>query len=416
MMPASIGGVPLFVSEVDSTVGRRTTSRELPGRDTPAREDLGRSSRRFSVTAHVIGDQYITDRDAVIAVFESPGPWMFVHPWWGEISVILDQGTSLNITESDSQGGWARFSFSLVESGDPDGARVTVSTSAALTAASVATIDAAKVATKKKLKLGIGGVFDAAAGAVGKLSGAMLKAKRKAFGALGVTQAAGLADSLADLNNNITKLLNAPDELLTTLNGLVSAFKGIFKSQAAANADDANAPYPGGQKKVTADAAIATAQALASIDTLSPQVPGVTPDPDEVAAEKALGDFVKVCAVAETIDLFGSLPLESAKSATEALGTLGQLADDILADPDTSDDLFTAMTDLRAALDARLAALAASLPSVQVYTPPATTCALLLAYQLYRDPTRDLEIVGRNDVRDPNFLPGGEPLEILLNG
>lgn len=416
LLPGSIGGVDLFISEVKSSVGRRTTSRELPFRDIPAHEDLGRRARRFSVSGFVIGKDYLTERDAVIEVFESPGPWLFTHPWWGELSVILDEGASLDVAESDSEGGWARFSFSLVESGDPDGAKVTISTAAALSAAADAAIEAVKADTLKKSKFSLGKVFSAAAKAVGKISGAMLKTKRKVFGALGVSQAAGLADSLADLNTNVNKLLNSPAELLTTLNGLVSALKGIFKDQSAADEDSPNSPYPGGAKKVRAEAAIAMAEELANIDTVSPPpFPGGPVDPDVQATERALSKCVGVMVVSQVIELFGtSLPLESASAAVEALTTLGELADDILQDTETSDDLYVAMTDLRAALDSHLATLSASLPQVQTYTPPVTMPALLLAFNIYGDPTRDLEIVGRNNVADPNFVPGGAPLEVLL--
>lgn len=416
LLPGSIGGVGLFISEVKSSVGRRTTSRELPFRDVPAHEDLGRKARRFSVSGFVIGKDYLTERDAVIEVFESPGPYLFSHPWWGELSVVLDEGGSLDVQESDSEGGWARFSFSLVESGDPDGARITVSTAAALSVAAAAAIAAVQTDTKKKMKLGIGKIFSAAAKAVGKISGSMLKAKRKVFGALGVSQAAGLADSLADLNTSVNKLLNSPAELLTTLNGLVSALKGLFKDQSASDAESPNAPYPGGGKKIRAEAAIAMAQELAVVDTVSPPpFPGGPQDPDQVATEKALSKALGVMVVSQVIELFGtSLPLESASAAVEALTTLGELADNILQDTETSDDLYVAMTDLRAGLDAHLATLSASLPQVQVFTPTTTMPALLLAFNLYGDPTRDLEIVGRNNVGDPNFVPGGEPLEVLL--
>ena len=130
----------------------------------------------------------------------------------------------------------------------------------------------------------------------------------------------------------------------------------------------------------------------------------------------ALGQFVGTVVVCQVIDLFGSvLPVESIDQALDALQTLGVLADDILLSTATSDDLYTAMSDLRAALDARLASLAASLPSIQIYTPPASMPALLVAFSLYGDPARDLEIVGRNGVSDPNFLLGGEPLEVLID-
>jgi prophage DNA circulation protein len=46
-------------------------------------------------------------------------------------------------------------------------------------------------------------------------------------------------------------------------------------------------------------------------------------------------------------------------------------------------------------------------------TGTATTPALLIAWQVHGDPTRDLELVARNEILDPNFAPGGEPLEVL---
>lgn len=227
LLEGSIGGVPVFVQAVATQVGRRTTSKSLPFRDIPAREDLGRSPRKFKVDAIVIGSNYLTQRDAVIEVFERPGPHIFVHPWLGELSCILDEGSSLNVQESHAEGGWARLSFDLVESGDPDGARIKISTSAALSVASVAAIDAAKVSAKKKL--GLGNVFNALSKGISAISSGLLKVKRKAFGALGVSQAAGIADSLADLNSTIGKLANSPAELLTTLSGIVAGLKGIFK-------------------------------------------------------------------------------------------------------------------------------------------------------------------------------------------
>lgn len=414
LLEGSIGGAPLFVQSVSGQFGRRSTSKELPFRDTPAREDLGRKSRKVDVEAIVIGSDYMTARDKVIAVFESPGPHIFTHPWFGEISVIQSEGSALNVQESHAEGGWAKLSFSLVESGDPDGARIKISTSAALSVASVAAINAATISAKKKL--GLGNVFNALSKGISAISGGLLKVKRKAFGALGVSQAAGIADSLADLNSTIGKLANSPAELLTTLSGIVAALKGIFKSQAAANEDSPNQAFPGGGKKVAVEAALSAAQDMCAIEPVTPPLfVGAPVDPVEVAAQKALGDFLKVSAIANTIDLMGTLPLESATVAIDALTTLGGLADDLLEDPDTEDDLFTAMTDLRAALDAHLATLVASLPTVQKYTPSEAMSALLIAFWLYNDPTRDLEIVGRNKVRDPNFVPGGEPLEVLIN-
>lgn len=414
LFEGKIAGVPLFIQQVSNTIGRRTTSKSMPFRDTPAREDLGRQIRKYRVSAIVIGDEYMAARDALRDVFESPGPWIFTHPWQGEISTILDEGSSVDISESHEQGGMASFNFSLVESGDPDSLRVTVSTTAALAVASAAVIEAAAIDAEKKMS--VGDVFNALSDGMGAVTAGMLAAKRKAMGALGVTQLAAISDSLADVNSTIGSLANSPGELLSTLSGLVSAFKGIFSDQSAVNDDSPNASYPGGPKKVLVEAALANATDLCAIETITPPVfEGGPVDDDEVAAQKALKDALKAMTIASSIDLIGNLPLESVDVALEALGTLGGLADDMLTDPDTSDDVFTAMTDLRAALDAHLASLVASLPRIQEYIPPQSMPALLIAFQFYNDPTRDLEIVGRNRIKDPNFVPGGDPLELLID-
>jgi prophage DNA circulation protein len=414
LQEGSIAGVPLFIQQVTESVGRRTTSKSMPFRDTPSREDLGRQTRRYRVVAMVIGNEYMAARDAVREVFETPGPWIFTHPFRGEISVILDEGSSVDIAESFDQGGMASFNFSLVESGDPDSLRVTVSTAAALAVASTAVIDAAMVDAEKKLA--VGDVFNAISSGMGAVTGGMLSAKRKVMGTLGVTQLSAISDTLTDINSTIGSLANSPFEILTALNGLVAAFKSIFTDQSAVNDDAPNAGYPGGPKKVLVEAALANALDLCAIETVTPPVfVGGPVDEEEVSAQKAIKDALKAMVIASNIDLVGNLPLESVNVAVDALGTLGSLADGVLTDPDTSDDVFVAMTDLRSALDAHLSTLTASLPRIQEYIPPQAMPALLIAFQFYGDPTRDLEIVGRNRVKDPNFVPGGDPLELLID-
>lgn len=411
LQSASIGSAELFVSEVRTSGGRRVVVTELPARDKPVNEDMGRAAWRYQVTAFVIGDEYMKARDVVMDVLSSEGPHDFVHPFQGTKSVVLDG--AVEISESDSEGGWARLSFALIESGEPDGLRVYVSSAAALTAAVDAAVAAGAVDLKTGLaKIGIGSIFAAATNALNKVSRAMLIAKRNVFGALGVGELAKLSDAITNFKDTSIRLLNSPAELMTAINGIVSAIMSII-----ANFDDADpaaAPYPGGAKAVRAEAALGAAQELAEVDTVTPPpFPGAPVDEDAEAAERAVGKALRVASVCGTASLLQTLPLESQATATEALGIVGALAEKVLIDETTSDDLFTAMTDLRAALDQHLAELTAELPSVQAYTPPSTLPALLVSYLFYRDPLRDLEICGRNGVADPNFLQGGVPLQVL---
>ena len=411
LLPGAIGNADLFISDVRTTVGRRVVVTELPGRDKPVNEDMGRAARRYSVTGFVIGDEYMAARDAVVAVLESEGPYNFSHPWQGPKSVVLEG--PLEVTESDTEGGWARLSFTLVESGEPDGLRILVSSASALAAAADAGVAAGALDLAKGLKkVGLGSIFAAAANAVGKVSRSLMKAKQKVFGALGVNELTSLTDAITDLKDTGYALINAPAELMTTLSGLVASIMSVI---AIFDDDDpAAAPYPGGAKAVRAEAALSAAQELASVDTVTPPpFPGGPVDEDAQEAEKAIGKALRVAAVTNTAAIFKTLPLESSETAKAALAAVGEMAEQLLEDETTSDELFNALTDLKAALDRHLAGLASSLPSVQEYTPPATMPALLLSYLYYGDPTRDLELCGRNRLRDPNFVRGGEPIEVL---
>jgi prophage DNA circulation protein len=81
--------------------------------------------------------------------------------------------------------------------------------------------------------------------------------------------------------------------------------------------------------------------------------------------------------------------------------------------PSLDDDSYAAMVDLRAALVTDLTTRASSLPQLLDYTPNVTVPSLLVAQRLYGDATRADEIVLRNDVARPGFLPGGQALEVL---
>jgi prophage DNA circulation protein len=411
LLPGSIGNADLFISDVQTLVGRRVVVTELPKRDKPVNEDMGRAADRYSVTAFVIGDEYMRHRDAVVAVLRSPGPYNFSHPWQGPKSVVLEG--QLQITESDTEGGWAKLNFSLIESGEPDGLRILVSSASALATAADAGVAAGAADLAKGLKkVGIGSIFAAAANAIGKASRSLMKAKQQVFGALGVNELTSLTDSIANLKDTGYALLNAPAELMTTLSGLVASIMSVI---AIFDGDDAAAaPYPGGAKAVRAEAALSAAQELASVDTVTPPpYPGGPVDEDAQEAEKAISKALRVAAVTGTAALFKTLPLESADTAKAALAAVGEMTEQLLLDETTGDELFNALTDLKAALDRHLAGLASSLPSVQTFTPATTAPALLLAYLYYGDPTRDLEICGRNRLPDPNFVRGGVPIEVL---
>ena len=78
------------------------------------------------------------------------------------------------------------------------------------------------------------------------------------------------------------------------------------------------------------------------------------------------------------------------------------------------DEIYLALTDMRAAIVKDFNARAQGLPPLVQFTPGETLPALVLAQSLYGDANREAEIITRNNIRRPLFVPGGQPLEVSL--
>jgi prophage DNA circulation protein len=402
---ASLGGVSFLAQTSRFTVGRRNVVIELPNREQPEHEDMGRRARRCSLTAFIVGDDYDLDRAALVAVLESRGPHKFVHPWWGESLVIVEDPGEFEETVERGRG--VSVSLTLVEAGAQTKVTATVLPSAVMATAITAAIDAAAADFVDKYAVGLGDSFAQAAAAIGEVNDEIDKVNNKIAAAMGIAD--GVLAAMDEAKELATELIGSPADLFDTLKGLLSAVTGLLGLT-----DGIDEEFPGQANKIATDTAQAAAQQHGAVDvTAEPPYPGGPIEPTTEASTKAVGKAVRTLSLVGVADRFRTLAPESGAAATEALDVLGGLVEQLLADETTSDDLAAALTDLRAATQQQLGALVGSLPTTTTYTPPGSVPALLLAWQLHGDPTRDLEIVARNGVLDPNFVPGGAPLEIL---
>ena len=71
-------------------------------------------TKRWSIEAFVVGDDYATVRDRLIDACDMPGAGELVHPYLGSLQVAC---TACSLTERTSEGRMARFSLSFVEAG-----------------------------------------------------------------------------------------------------------------------------------------------------------------------------------------------------------------------------------------------------------------------------------------------------------
>ena len=112
---ASFRGVSFSVSEAEYNAGRRTALHEYPKRDVPYVEDMGRATRTYTLTALIVGTDYITRTKALMTALEKPGAGRLVHPWLGELSVIA---TAVGAAKFDTALGMSSVSLTFVEAGE----------------------------------------------------------------------------------------------------------------------------------------------------------------------------------------------------------------------------------------------------------------------------------------------------------
>jgi len=161
-------------------------------------------------------------------------------------------------------------------------------------------------------------------------------------------------------------------------------------------------------------AAIAAYGELFSFGADQPPVPTTTGSRiSQANNQKAVISLIQRTAVIEAARAsaqadFTSYP-EAQQLRTELTDRLDQLLDS------APDAVYIALVELRGAVITDITARGANLARIVPYTPKRTLPALVVAYHIYGDAAEDGNLVGRNRIRHPGFVPGGQPLEVLTN-
>ncbi|WP_368565488.1 DNA circularization protein [Pseudoxanthomonas sp. UTMC 1351] len=389
LRPASFRGVAFQVTTSNGTFGRRVVLHEYPMRDRPFVEDLGRKARALRLEAVLIGSDYMARRDALIAALEAPGSGRLVHPYFGELQVSLDE-SGAQVTESTDHGGMARISFGMVESGDLVFPLAQIATADAVaSAATEAEVAAANAfATDFDVRQVPAFSFESAlASANAALD--QVEAVIQVLPALGRGRDLTWSD-LAALRPQLPALLRQPLELARRLQKLYASLRG---------GDDAR----------TASRALAQ---MADFVRRLPSLPTTTVTRQrERANQDALIAQVHGAAAIERAHGLNDVAFVDHDSAQS-------LRDDVIAQLDAvanltpHDELFQALSNLRAATLRDQQQRTMSLVRLRTYTPAQTLPALVLAYDLYLDPSGEQAIVDNNALTRPGFVPGGQPVAV----
>lgn len=387
---ASFRGVEFGLQESERGGGRKFARHGFPNRDRSNYEDLGRDDRTFRVEGFVNGDDYIERRDELIAALEKPGlGGNLVHPFYGVRPCFSG---SYSVAERAEELGVAFFSMTFFEVGDP----------IRVQQRGVAPVDGADAAAQDLEDSGEAHVVDElhAAGEpepVRQASADVLQRIGSTLQRLNVFR--GPSASVALLQRRITGLIASAQALATDPADLASQVLGAVRS--------------------VTDAAAAAPGALFAYRALLAQVRG---DPSLVGGSRtqrrSRENSFNVAGLARWAALAGAaraavrISWPTYEEALEARDELLELLDQELAEaPEGA--VSEGLLALRLALGLALPSAFEDLPRLLEVTLQEDLPALVLAHRVYGDADRDLELVERNRVPDPNLLPRGDPLSLL---
>jgi prophage DNA circulation protein len=113
LRPASFRGVGFFVANDKGEYGRRNITHEYPMRDTPYIEDMGQKATKYSVSGYLFGDDWVAQKDAIVAACTARGPALLQLPTEGPVMVNCN---TLAVSRSKDECGFYTLQFEFVAS------------------------------------------------------------------------------------------------------------------------------------------------------------------------------------------------------------------------------------------------------------------------------------------------------------
>lgn len=420
LQSASFRGVPFKVEDEDSTGGRRVETHEYPNRDKPYTEDLGKVTFRASITAYVIGDDCFEQRDALKEALNKPGPGTLIHPSFGELSVCVDG--EIRVSTSKTEGRMVRFDLRFVEAGE-----LAYPTSGAATAQALESSCSAfdNCISDAFDGFGMDGMADfvqkdvigQANGMIGYVSNAMKMVDdgvsagaRLLQGDISVllpppSSGKGFVESLQKMWRAGNRLYGNSGDLITmikTLSGISLgkdlAPRGVWKTESQSTKSKTE------QRNYVASAIRTTA--------LSEAVYTVTsfPAPSAVTSASSRGQSPAIVANVSHPAL-NNAPTNTAPPDVPSWDELTAVRDTLNQaivkemERTTDDRVFTVLRRIKADLNADLAQRLRQTDRTVAVLPVGGEPAVVLAARIYDDASRATEIVQRNRIAHPGFIP-----------
>mgnify|MGYP000092971263 CR=1 FL=1 len=390
LLDASFRGVPFQISSHEMETGRRGVQHEYVQRDKPFTEDTGRKGKQYSFDAYILGTDYFEPRDALIKALETEGPGELVHPFYGRVFV---QALNVRVRETAADGGMVTFSLTFVEAGESAFPAGAVDNKQVLLDKTEDFLDKVNQAFAKVFSVAdkpqyvvdsavkkINSVTDAINAQVAKVGDAQQKV-------------AETNKRIQELRDKVEDFVHTPEKLASKIQDALRGLQGSIGN--ARNQFDSLATMFGFGKD---------------------DVP-VAPVTATRVTEQQNNDAVNFLVVASTIPLAAQsaveITYESTEDAGEIRAELVESLEELELDPMVDDETFQIMYDTKAEVIKSVPPPSEQLPTIGEAKLLQTMPSLVVTYDLYENPIYEDDLIARNKISHPGFVPGGKELEVL---
>ncbi|MBI6817515.1 DNA circularization protein [Pseudomonas syringae] len=460
LLPASFRGVGFFIEKAVVPAGRKGQLHEFPQRDEPYFESLGKQSKVHTLTGFIVGPDCFEQRDRLLQALEQEGAGELVHPWLGRVQVQVGE---CGVTHNLSEGGLVRLDLKFYPANPLKFPVSTLNTRRQLLGASeslldsalrryrsvMATVDAVRI-NIQALRSALSGVFatiqrqftpfmtiysDVTA-LVHSLVNAPLTVSTlftTFFASFdGDSRRARRANGTSSIGGAITGT-NAGSGSGSSTGGGSGSGSASGSNGTAASSAAARSGSNGGVSSVeTVDyrsvisEATQQAEAVSGINLVS-QSSGL----DTGVTAQAAANLVQDALLVKVAKIVASMPVATTVTPLTVVPSLDQqvtqalqrvdvpVADDVIELRDTlssaiweaslkaDPEHYLALNTLRQALIRHLNAVAASGVRLVDMKVSESLPALVLAYRRFGDASRAQEMVQRNRLAHPGFVPPG---------
>jgi len=384
-------GVPFFMQSHSYSSGRDVVGHKFPGRDDRYNEDTGRSEPVFRVSLYLAGDDYFEWRERLISALEEKGPGRLVHPYRGIFSVVVQ---NFSVSESTEDGGMASFDVTFVQDVETSLTITQRSTSRGVTTARTNLYSAIQddFVSKYPSRFVVPSVLKTVQGAIEKTTAAVDKAKTAVY-------------SVAEYRKQVERIQGKIIEFSLNALDLAKEIRALV---------DWGADPFGNVIKPTVENSRQIIKDMGGVITSMTQPWDIAASMSGGITAELVRKYNAACAVASTVGVVATIPVESVAEADEVQTSVFTMLDMLQNDPDVSQEVFDTVADAKKAVSEDLSRRILSISAVIDYRTPECEPTLAISQEVYGNVSRVDEIISRNKIRHPGFSPAAVPLKIQV--